>query len=60
MLVLNNGFPVFVGLLAAGQLQEGGQAVQVSHFVESAQQEVHHHQTHEQVDLGGDAEKQGS
>lgn len=47
-----DGLPVLVlfGLLAARQLEEGGQAVQVGHFVEGAQQQVHHHQTSEQVD----------
>lgn len=47
-----DGLPVLLqhGVLAAGQLQEGGQAVQVGHLVEGAQQEIHHHQTHEQVD----------
>lgn len=51
MVVLHDGLPVFIQVvLTAGQLQEGGQAVQVCHFVEGAQQEVHHHETHEQVD----------
>lgn len=54
MFTVHDGLPVLVqvGLLTARQLQEGGQAVQVGHFVEGAQQEVHHHQTHEQVDCG--------
>lgn len=54
MFVLHDGLPVFirVRLLTARQLQEGGQAVQVGHFVEGAQQEEHHHQTNEQVDWG--------
>lgn len=26
--------------------------MQIGHFVEGAQQEIHHHQTHEQVDWG--------
>lgn len=61
-LVVHDGLPVFVQvrLLAARQLQEGGQAVQVGHFVEGTQQEVHHHQTHEQVDCVERAERQGS
>lgn len=60
--VVHNGLPVFVqvGVLTARQLEEGGQPVQICHFVEGAQQEVHHHQTHEQVDWGGgEAETQG-
>lgn len=62
MFVLHNGLPVFVqvGLLAAWQLEQGGQAVQIGHFVEGAQQEIHHHQTHEQVDWGERQETQGS
>lgn len=52
LFVFHDGLPVSVrvGLLAARQLQEGGQAVQVGHFVEGAQQEVHHHEADEQVD----------
>lgn len=52
MFSLNNGFSVLilVRFFTAGQLEEGRQAVQISHFVERAQQEVHHHQTHEKVD----------
>lgn len=62
MFVLHNGLPVFVqvGLLTAWQLEQGGQAVQIGHFVEGAQQEIHHHQTHEQVDWGERQETQGS
>lgn len=59
--VLHNGLPVLVlvGLLTARQLQEGGQAMLVGHFVEGAQQEVHHHQTHKQVDYREDRETRG-
>lgn len=52
MFVLKDGLAILlqVGFLAAWQLQEGGQAMQVGHLVKGAQQEVHHHQTQEQVD----------
>lgn len=52
MFSLNNGFSVLilVRFFTAWQLEEGRQAVQISHFVECAQQEVHHHQAHEKVD----------
>lgn len=51
-LVRHDGLPVVfqVGVVAARQLQQGGEAVQVGHLVEEAQQEVHHHQTQEEVD----------
>lgn len=53
--VLHDGLPVVlrVGVLAARQLQEGGEAVQVGHLVKSAQQQVHHHQAQEQVGCRG-------
>lgn len=53
--VLHYGLPVVlrVGVLAARQLQECGEAVQVGHLVESAQQQVHHHQAQEQVGCRG-------
>lgn len=48
---VHDGLPVVlrVRVLAARQLQEGGEAVQVGHLVEGAQQQVHHHQAQEQV-----------
>ena len=45
-----DGRQVPLGLVAVRQLQEAGEAVQVGQLVEGAQQEVHHHEAHEQVD----------
>lgn len=61
--VVHNRFPVVlrVGVLTARQLQEGGEAVQVGHLVEGAQQQVHHHQAQEQVGCwGGGQGKRGN
>lgn len=50
--IIHDGLSVLIQLvlLAARQLQERGQAVEVGHLVEGAQQEVHHHKAHKQID----------
>ena len=51
--VPQDGPQVPLGFFTVRQLQEAGEAVQVGHLVEGAQQEVHHHEPHEQVDCRG-------
>ena len=51
--VPQDGRQVTLELVAVRQLREAGEAVQVGHLVEGAQQEVHHHEAHKQVDCRG-------